>query len=82
MYDSNRNQVIRVNSQIKLVLSPVVEEPDDLGEEVTPEDEVKCIANMTVKELKEYAKSLGLHGYGKMRKSELQYFVMEGLLDV
>ena len=86
---SNKNQVVQVNSQIKLVLSPV-EEPDDLGidvtfvdnEEVTPEDEVKYIANMTVKELKEYAKSLGLHGYGKMRKSELQYFVMEGLLDV
>jgi len=87
---SNKNQVVQVNSQIKLVLSPVVEEPVDLeldvtfidNDEVTPEDEVKYIANMTVKELKEYAKSLGLRGYSKLNKSALQYFIMEGLLDV
>ena len=35
---------------------------------------------MTVKELKEKAKSLGLSGYSKMRKAELEKFIEENTL--
>ena len=46
------------------------------------EDTDEEISTMTVKELKAYAKSLGLRGYSKLNKSVLQSFIVEYLQNV
>jgi len=50
--------------------------------EDTPDDEVKYVPLMNVKELKAYAKELGLRGYSKLNKSALQSFIVEHLINV
>jgi len=65
--------------------------PDDEPIEDTPEipllkatsdDEVKYVGLLNVKELKAYARELGLGGYGKLNKSDLQSFIVEHLNNV
>lgn len=53
-------------------------------DEVTWDDTpyIRESGTKTVKELKAYAKELGLEGYGKLNKSDLQSFIVEHLNNV
>jgi len=55
------------------------EEVTASNEEVTPEEYVGLL---NVVELKAYAKELGLRGYSKLNKSDLQSFIVEHLINV
>jgi len=81
-----------VHTKLKIQPTSNIEDtPDEEPIEDTPEipllkaasdDEVKYVGLLNVKELKAYARELGLGGYGKLNKSDLQSFIVEHLNNV
>ena len=84
----NKKQVVQVNSQIKLIIKIVVIEEEEViepdaedgGWDDTPY--IRESGTKTVKELKAYARELGVKGYSKLNKSDLQSFLVEHLQNV
>ena len=76
---SNKRTSVQADNGIRFTYVEPVEDTDD-GWDDTPY--IRESGTKTVKELKAYAKELGLRGYSKLNKSDLQSFIVEHLQNV
>ena len=75
----NKRTSVQADNGIRFTYVEPIEDEDG-GWDDTPY--IRESGTKTVKELKAYAKELGLRGYSKLNKSDLQSFIVEYLQSV